>query len=320
MNILAPVNHFEAAVAVIDAGADEIYLGADDELFSLYSFTGRGKIGYSGITILNKFLQTKEIIDYAHSKKVKVNFLGNAQFFYNGTFNFKEMESYFLEYIEKGIEIGADALVIGDLGLLQAVFKRNYKIELHASVYFRTINRQQLLFLREFGVSRTTLSYQITMAEIEDLCNSMTMEIEVMGYLGCSFFNGACGFLHDFGEGILDDFDPGVACKGFYNVDNGINVTSGKIFDAEAGCAICKLGELDSLGVKSLKIVGRGRNHKQIADVIRLYKKYLNRYREGFSFTTIQAEIPGWWKKLWCSRKRCKYQTENPNYAYVIGR
>ena len=35
MNILAPVNHMEAAVDLIDAGAAEIYLGADDELFSL---------------------------------------------------------------------------------------------------------------------------------------------------------------------------------------------------------------------------------------------------------------------------------------------
>lgn len=320
MNILAPVNHFEAAVDLIDAGAEEIYLGADDELFSLYSFTGRGKIGYSGITMLNKFLQTKEIIDYAHSKNVKVNFLGNAQFFYNGTFKGQDMESYFLDYIEKGIKIGADALVIGDFGLLQAVSKRNYNVELHASVYFRTINKQQLLFLKDFGVSRTTLSYQITMDEITDLCAAGIMDIEVMGYLGCSFFNGACSFLHEFGEGILSDFDPGVACKGFYNVYDGGEVTNGKIFDTEAGCAICKLGELESIGVKTLKIVGRGRDHQQIAQVIQLYKKFLGYSRDEFLFTQKQAEIPGWWRKLWCSKERCKYKSENPNYSFTIGR
>lgn len=320
MNILAPVNHLVAAVDLINAGAEEIYLGSDDELFSLYSFTGRGKIGYSGITMLNKFSETKEIIDYAHSKKVKVNFLGNAQFFYNGIYKDKDLESYFLDYLEKGIEIGADALVIGDLGLLQAVAKRNYNVELHASVYFRTINKQQLLFLKKFGVTRTTLSYQITMEEITDLCAAKIMDLEVMGYLGCSFFNGACGFLHDFGEGIFDDFDPGVACKGLYNINDGQEVTNGKIFDAEAGCAICKLGELESLGVKCLKIVGRGRDHKQIAQVISLYKKYLDYYRNGFSFNEKQAELPGWWRKLWCSKERCKYKNENPNYSFTIGR
>jgi putative protease len=320
MNILAPVNHMEAAVDLIDAGAAEIYLGADDELFSLYSFTGRGKIGYSGITMLNQFAQTKEIIDYAHSKMVKVNFLGNAQFFHNGSFQNKELESYFLDYIEKGIEIGADVLVIGDLGLLQAVSKRNYGVELHASVYFRTVNEQQLLFLKGFGISRTTLSYQITMDEIIDLCGAGIMDIEVMGYLGCSFFNGACGFLHEFGEGILDDFDPGVACKGLYHVNDGQEVTGGKIFDAEAGCAICKLGELESAGVKSLKIVGRGRDHKPVAQVIKLYQKFLGYYREGFSFHEKQAEIPGWWRKLWCSKERCKYKSGNPNHTFIIGR
>ncbi len=320
MNILAPVNNYQAAVAVIDAGADEIYLGADDELFSLYSFTGRGKIGYSGITILNKFAQTKEIIDYAHSKEVKVNFLGNAQFFCNGFFKGKDMESYFIDYLEKGIEIGADALVIGDFGLLEAISKRNYRIELHASVYFRTINKQQLLFLKDFGVSRTTLSYQVTLDEISDLCASKIMDIEVMGYLGCSFFNGACGFLHDFGEGVLDEFDPGVACKGIYHVHDGREITQGKIFDAEAGCAICKLAELESLGVKTLKIVGRGRAHQQIAQVIQLYKKFIDYYRDGFSFVEKQAEIPGWWRKLWCSKARCKYKRENPNDLFMIGR
>lgn len=320
MNILAPVNNLEAAVDLISVGAEEIYLGADDEVFSLYSFTGRGKIGYSGIKMLNNRSQTKEIIDYAHSRGVRVNFLGNAQFFYNGNYKDKDLEALFLAYIEQGIEMGADALVLGDLGLLQAVAKRNYPIELHASVYFRTINKQQLLFLKEFDVSRTALSYQITMEEIVDLCASQIMDLEVMGYLGCSFFNGACGFLHDFGEGILDDFDPGVACKGLYQVDDGLSVTTGRIFDVEAGCALCKLGELESVGVKSLKIVGRGREHRQIGQVIALYKKFLNYYREGFTFTEKQNEVPAWWRKLWCSKKRCKYKDENPNNYFMIGR
>lgn len=42
MNILAPVNTMESAASMIESGADELYLGADDGIFQCYSFTGRG--------------------------------------------------------------------------------------------------------------------------------------------------------------------------------------------------------------------------------------------------------------------------------------
>lgn len=319
MKILAPVNDMDSAMAVITAGAKEIYLGGDDELFTLYSFTGRGKIAYSGKRILSKFNQLKEIISYAHEQGVLVNFLGNIPFFHNGSYQDKAMDTHFLEYIERGVEIGADALVIGDLGLLKLTSDQNYPVDLHASVYFKTINRQQLLFLKEFGVCRTTLSYQVTMEEIQELSKANIMELEVIGYLGCSFFNGGCGFLHDFGEGVKDCFDPGVACKGFYRATNGMAEKTSKIFDCEAGCSICVLGELENLGIEALKIVGRGRNHNQIAEVIELYTKFLNYFRQGISFEEVSDEIPKWWERIWCYKNSCKYKESNLTYSKFIG-
>ena len=39
MKIKVPVNSFDSAVRQIDAGADEIYMGMNDELFSAMSFS-----------------------------------------------------------------------------------------------------------------------------------------------------------------------------------------------------------------------------------------------------------------------------------------
>lgn len=319
MNILAPVNTFESAEAFINSGAKEIYLGADDEVFSTFSFTGRGKYGYSGQKILSSFDELKKIIKFAHDRAVKVNFLCNFPVFSNGEYKGKKMEAYLIDYIEKGISAGADSLVIGDMGVLQVVAEKAYPVNIHASVYFKTINKQQLLFLKEMGVNRTVLSYHITMDEIRALAQADIMELEAIGYLGCSFFNGACSFLHDYGEGVKDDFEPGVTCKGIFEVSDGQYTSVTKIFDAEAGCALCKLGELERIGVKALKIVGRERDYRFTDKVIKLYLEFLNYYRQGESQDKLSEKIPLWWKKLWCSKKKCKYDIANNNYPYIIG-
>lgn len=319
MDILAPVNTLESAVAFIDAGAGEIYLGADDELFETFSFTGRGKFGYSGQRVLSNFNEVGEIVGFAHEKGVKVNFLCNYPIYSNGTYMGRDIESYLLEYIEKGIAIGVDSIVAGDIGLLKLLGNRHYPVKLHASVYFKTLNEQQLLFLKKLGVTRTILSYHISMDEIEELAALNIMELEVIGYLGCSFFNGACSFLHDYGEGVQNDFDPGVSCKGKYKVNDGRREEITKLFDVEAGCALCALGKLENAGVTTLKIVGRERDFRQTTKVIELYNRFLELYRKGASLEELDKEKPLWWKKLWCSKQRCKYNNNNKNYSYMIG-
>lgn len=320
MKILAPVSTFDSAKILIEAGAEEIYLGADDELFRSFSFTGRGKRSYTKEVILSSFQQLQEIVAYAHLRNVQVNFLCNYQFFCDGVFHEKEMKLYLAEYIEKAIDAGVDAIVVGDIGVLEFVAKQKYPVFLHASVYLKTINEMQLLYLKEMGVKRTILSYHILMDEIKKFSQKNIMELEVIGYLGCSFYNGACSFLHDYGEGILNNFQPGVSCKSKYKVWDDNETRTEKIFDAESGCALCVLGELDKAGVTTLKIVGRERSIKQTEQVIKLYSKFLEGYRQGKSYSEMVNEIPLWWKRIWCSHLRCKYRENNENYQYIIGK
>lgn len=317
MNILAPVNTYESAIKLINAGADEVYVGLDDELFKTFSFTGRGKISHKGLKVLPSIAALKDIVGFAHDKSVTVNFIANIPFFNNGSSNGKTMESLYLNYVEKGIKAGVDSIVIGDIGLLNKVHQQNYGVDLHASIYFKTINSQELLFLKDFGVTRTTLSYHITLEEIERLCKKNIMDIEVVGYLGCSFFNGACGFLHELGEGILDNFDPGIACKNIYGFFNGDNIRNVS-FDVETGCSVCSLHRLEQLGVKAVKIVGRDRNIKEIEEVVSLYKTSLIAQREHRFSDAVDIPVPTWWRRIWCSRNKCKY-INNAYSHYIIG-
>lgn len=319
MNILAPVSSFESAQCMIASGAKEIYLGCDDAVYKTYSFTGRGKVAPPDIKVLKNILEVKDIIEYAHSNGVHVSYLGNTPYFHNGLLYNKEMEKYYDEYIEMGIDAGADALVIGDIGILEHVFSKKYPIKLHASVYLKTINREQVKFLINYGVSRVTLSYHVTIDEIKSICKENLMEIEIVGFLGCSFFNGACSFLHDYGEGVKNKFSPGVSCKGFYLLKDGDVQKSCNIFDCEASCVLCSIGELNKIGVTALKVVGRDRNYRNTAEVIELYCKTLKMLDDGYTKKQIQQEIPLWWKRVFCSKRTCKYSKNNPNHKYAIG-
>lgn len=308
MNILAPVNTFDSAVSAIESGADEIYLGADDEFFSSYSFTGRGKYSFNGLKVLNSFEDVEKIVIYAHSKNVMVNFLCNTQFLTDN--HSKDFQKAILTYIDNAVSINVDSIVIGDIGLLYLLKQKKIGVPLHASLYFRTVNAEQLKFLREFGVVRTTLPYSVTLDDIKQLTKSKIMEIEVPGFLGCSFYNGACNCLHNLGEELQDNFDQGIICKSKYELNNNNLKSDGFIFDNEMGCCVCSLKKLDTIGVTALKIVGRDRDCNSISDVISIYRKILD---GNYS----KKDIPRSWKMIWCRNNRCKFVNEERLKYYV---
>lgn len=314
MNILAPVNTMESAIAVIDAGCNEIYLSGDKGLFKTYSFSGRGKIGENGICVANNFENIRKIVGYAHEHSVKVNFTANIQYFTKANINGKSLEKYYLEYVENAIAAGVDSIIVGDIGLLKLLAKQNYGVSIHASIFFKTINREQVLYLKENGADRVTLSYQITADEIELLSRDKIMEYEVVGYAGCSFFNGACNFLHGYGEGVIDNFNPGISCKSYYKVAGKEDEV--RLFDAEASCAVCSLKKLEAMNVDALKLVGRDKDYRVFLEIIKYYKDVLHSETGNLDLESK----PIWWERLFCRNHSCKYKSQNSNYAFTIGR
>lgn len=305
MEIMAPVNSLQSCKAVIESGAGEIYTGADEGLFGTYSFTGRGKFTGTGKRILPDFTELKEIVDYAHANQVKVNFLANIQYLQDNT-EAGRMDKFFLSYIENAIRQGVDSIVIGDLGQLRLVH-REFDIELHSSIFFRTINRDQIAFFKEYGVDRICMSYHVSLSEIEKVCAMNAMDIEIVGFQGCSMFNGTCSFLHDYGE---NEFDPGLFCKGVYQVGQDEPST---MFDVEARCGLCSLKRLKKAGVKAIKIVGREMDHRKMQSVIKLFSDVAKS-----DDIVVSETVPSWWKFTTCSKKTCKY-IGNKYEPYMIG-
>ena len=174
-----------------------------------------------------------------------------------------------------------------------------------SAVKERTAQISRNFYLHDIGLYR---SGDLLIGQVQ----SNIMEIEVPGYLGCSFFNGACNFLHELGEGIADDFDQGIACKSYYKIKSGEFVREGTLFDSEMGCSLCVLKDLDRMGVKAIKIVGRDRDYKRSAKVVELFQSVLKSKSDD-----VGLLIPEYWQRIWCQKGRCKY-LNSPYLKYFI--
>ena len=219
MKVLAPVNSVESACAQISVGADEIYVGLKTDVYKNYSFSGRGQKNDKDELIVPAEKDLAEIVSIAHSRNVEVSLVANTPLFSDALDKRSGVVKEFNKYVENGIKCGVDNIIVGDIGLLYQLGKQNLPVNIHASTFFDSMNIEQLIFFKELGASRVVLTYQVSLDEIRELCAANIVEIEVFGYMGCSFFNGACNLVHSMGEECgKNGIQLGVPCKATYKV------------------------------------------------------------------------------------------------------
>ena len=321
MKLLVPVNSLASAKIQIASGADEIYVGLETSLFNNYSFSGRGQRGKDGTQIVPNINELKSIISLAHENNVEVSLAVNTPLFSDNLNKEHVFNHEYMKNIYESIDCGIDNLIIGDIGLLAKLGKMNLPVNLHASTFFDTMNLEQVKLLKELGAVRVVLTYQSSMEEIERICASKLVEVEVFGYLSCSFFNGACNFVHNMGEECCDAGKSiGIPCKAKYKVKRGNEEQILPYLDAELGCGLCSIYNLKKAGVDVVKVVGRDRNVKVIENVTKLFR-YAIDVAEGESeqefFVHIKPMIYGWWKKALCVQDRCKYKKNDITDSYI---
>ncbi len=299
MKLLAPINSLESCKGQINSGADEVYVGFRTDIFKKFNFSARYQIDNDGSFLMPSKAELKEIVKYAKDSNVVVNLTANTQYFSNFTQREIDIEKEYINYVLDGIECGIKEVIVTDIGLMYTLKEMNLPIRIHASTTLDTMSIAQVLFLKELGVSRAILSYQVSYNEIKEITKNKIMEIEVFGYGGCSF-SGNCNL----GHGL----SLGVPCKNKYFL-NGCQDPS-DILDSTKGCGLCSIWDLNNLGVDTIKLVGREQYYKQISPVTDLFKTVLSlsqsTTRDEFD-NKVKEIIPLWWKKAVCSKNQCKY-------------
>jgi len=263
MKILAPIDRFDEAERLIQAGADELYGG----------FVPTGwKDTYTMAGSINKrtfqeaqFESRSEIEDtirYAHEQK--------ASFFLtlNNDYYSRKQYPLLLNEIEWAVSAGVDALLVADLGLILEVKKREIPIELHLSILSSVMNSQAAAFFKDLGVQRIVLDRTLTLRETERIISNVKdIQFEVFIMYGkCPNIEGLCTFFHrDDPKHVwpcclkytISSVPPNSELKETLRAADAQNAWC--LNDRGRACGLCAMYDLEKAGIYSLKIAGRGR-------------------------------------------------------------
>ncbi|KKG10843.1 MULTISPECIES: DUF3656 domain-containing protein [unclassified Methanosarcina] len=275
--LLAPAGGMEALTAAVENGADAAYIGAR-------AFSARGYASNFSEEELEK------AIDYAHLRGVKIYVTVNT------LLKEGEMESALI-LLSRLREMGTDAIIIQDLGLISLSRKYLPDLPLHASTQMTLHNSEGVAFVKELGIERVVLSREVSLEDINKIKEKNDVEIEVFvhGAL-CISYSGQCLLSSLIGGRSGNRGYCAQPCRKKYRLycagkqvkTSGSYLLSPKDLNTTSG-----LGALIEAGIESFKIEGRMKRPEYVAGVVRIYHRLIDRYLKnpaGYSVSEEEQE------------------------------
>lgn len=278
IELLSPVGDFECLKSAVQNGADTVYFGSSS--FSARAFASN----FSDDDL-------KKAICYAKVRGVKTNLTLNT------LLKNDELPGA-IALAEKAYNYGIDAIIVQDLGLARYLIKNFPGLAVHASTQLSVHNLDGVLELQKLGFSRVVLSRELSLQEIEYICQNSKVEIEVFvhGAL-CISYSGQCLFSSMVGGRSgnrgkcaqpcrlpyellcsISDTNVNIATKSTPNYDTYKmkSIDKGYLLSPRDLCGLDYLPDLVKAGVSCLKIEGRMKTPEYVATVTRIYRKYLD--------------------------------------------
>ncbi len=262
MELLAPAGSKEALIAAVQSGADAVYIGGS-------RFSARSSAKNFDSSLM------KEMIDYCHIRGVLVHVAANT------LIKEDEIDSY-LEYIEQLNEIGADAVIIQDIGIAKAVSKMFPDLPIHASTQMTCASVETAKELEKAGFSRIVLARELDYEAIEKIVKSVNVEIEVFIHGAiCMSYSGQCLMSSMIGARSGNRGMCAQPCRLPYKfLQNGKDVNKGYLLSPKDMCLVDHLDRLKNIGVTSLKIEGRLKRAEYVSAVVGVYRACLDEERQ----------------------------------------
>ncbi len=291
LELLAPAKNLECGIAAIDHGADAVYIGAP-------RFGARAAAG-------NSLDDIRQLCDYAHQFGAKVHVTVNTIIYDS------ELDDT-LQMIRQLQEVGVDALLLQDMGVMDAV-RSFWKGELHSSTQCDTRSAAKVKWLQSLGFHRAVLARELSAAEIAGIHEEvpdMDLEVFVHGAL-CVSYSGVCYasqycFRRSANRGECAQF-----CRLKFDLldDNGREIEHQRhLLSLKDMCQIDNLDGLAQAGACSFKIEGRLKDVGYVKNVVSAYSRRLD-------------EIVARWPKVYrrASRGMVNYHFE-PNLKKTFNR
>ena len=250
--LLAPAGDMSSLVAAVKGGADAVYVGCKS--FSARAFAKNFDIE-----------ELKVAARYCHLHGVRLYVTVNT------LLSDKEVPEA-TALASELYAIGIDALIIADVGLMQAIRRSGNPIELHASTQLSVHNVAGADEAAKMGCSRVVVARELSEENIRTVTEGCVPEVEVFihGAL-CVCHSGQCLFSSMIGGRSGNRGECAQPCRLPYNGGYPLSLR-----DLSYAKHIPKLIES---GVASLKIEGRMKSPGYVYTVTSIYRRLLDECR-----------------------------------------
>lgn len=293
MELVCPAGNLPSLKAAVDNGADAVYMGLKDDTNARH---------FPGLNF--DLARARQGIDYARGRGIKVFLAINT---YPQAGNWERWRSA----VDAAADLGVDALILADIGVLDYAAQRWPELPLHLSVQASGTNYEALRFYREnFGIRRAVVPRVLSLAQVRHIVEHSPVAIEVFGFGSlCVMVEGRCllssyvtgespntygacspakavewretpAGLESRLNGVLTDrYGPGeeagypTLCKGRYRVGDD---TFYAIEEPTSLNTLEVLPQLMESGVAAVKIEGRQRSPAYVSMVARVWRRAID--------------------------------------------
>ena len=271
IELLSPCGDFERLKLALKFGADAVYCAG--EQFGMRTNPSNFKAN-----------ELKEATQLVHSLGKKIYITCNTLPRNN---ELGELPDY-LTYLA---QIGVDALIIADLGVLSLAKKYAPEVDIHMSTQVGITNHASANALYELGAKRIVTARELSLDEIREIRDNTNPDLEIEVFVHgamCMSFSGRC-ILSDYMVGrdanrgdcaqpcrwkyhLVEETRPGQ----YFPVNQEDDGTY--IFNSRDLCMIEHIADLDRAGIDSFKIEGRAKSEYYTAIVTYAYRNAIDEY------------------------------------------
>ncbi len=310
MELVCPAGTPATLRAAVQAGADAVYCGFRDET-NARNFPG-----------LNFSVdELAEGVRFAHAHGTRVLVAIN-------TFARAGGVDVWRRAADAAAACGADAIIAGDIAVLDHVHRNHPQIRLHLSVQAAAATPEAIgFYAKSFGVRRVVLPRVLSVQEIAALNRAIEVETEAFVFGGlCVMIEGRC-YLSSYATGrspnlngvcsppeavsydedrdgvaarlsgfTIDRYAPGepagypTLCKGRFAAGGKAGYLFEDPVSLNAGPLIAGL---KAAGVTALKIEGRQRGKAYVGEVVRAFRRALDAIETGSDAVEIDRILAG---------------------------
>lgn len=298
MQLVCPAGSLPALKAAVRQGADAVYVGFRDDTNARH---------FAGLNLDEKQLENGVAFAHQHNKHVYIAVNTYAQ---------PDGWDRWQRAVDQAADLGVNALIAADPGVLAYASKHHPQLNLHLSVQGSATNAAALAFYQDrYNIKRAVLPRVLSLAQVKHVASQSPVPIEVFAFGSlCIMAEGRCHlssyltgespnlcgvcspakavrWTNEEGEltsrlndVLIDRYSEGESA-GYPTLCKGRFMVNGQRFHAlEEPTSLDTMDlipELVKIGVSAVKIEGRQRSPAYVEQVTRVWRAALDSYNKA---------------------------------------